>query len=568
MQCQTKVRTLLQRCLEKDPKHRLRDIGDWQLLLQEAPSANATSAVRSGRLGWTAAALLFVTGGTLALFHFREMPPEVRVVSSTLLPPEGADFSFDAPSALPALSPDGRRIVFGAKPKNGKTTLWLRQLDSPSAQPLPETGDAVLPFWSPDSRWVAFGQGDKLKKIDVHGGPPVVITDLHGPFRGGNWNRDGVILFGTLQDGSHGLFRVASSGGMASPATTLERQSGNHLFPWFLPDGRHFLYTSRETGDIPVRVGSLDEPGEAGKVVAQASSNAVYAQGHLLYLRENTLMAQPFDLNRLETAGEGVPLAEGVPTYTHPSRGAGFSVSATGLLVYQTGAILTPSKIVWKDRQGKMLGDLGESPGRIFAIALSPDGRRLAVLIVDLNRKQDIWIYEVASGIPTRFSFDPTAASNPVWSSDGSMLYFASDRRGQWDLFRKPSNGASTEELLLGDSATKYPESVSPDGKLLLYSRRDDKTGYDIWVHPLEQAQAAGRPEPRPFLQAPSNQTVSQFSPDGHWVAYQSEESGHFEVYVAPFPAPAANGRFLMEAGCFLVGDVTAKSCFMRPTAN
>jgi eukaryotic-like serine/threonine-protein kinase len=257
----------------------------------------------------TITAVFALATAALALLHFRETPPELRAVNTTLLPPENAEFDFTTPFATPALSPDGTRIVFGAKAQDGKQQLWLRRLDSPTAQPLPGTDGAASPFWSPDSRWVAFGQETKLKKIDIQGGPPVAITDLLAPFRGGSWSPQGVIVFGV--NGPGPILRVAAAGGTAVPATAGDKNTERvaHRYPWFLPDGRHFLYTNAQTGDIPVRVGSLDEPAKPGKVVAQAHSTAAYSQRHLLYLRENTLMAQPFDLDRWEATGEAVPVA-------------------------------------------------------------------------------------------------------------------------------------------------------------------------------------------------------------------------------------------------------------------
>jgi Tol biopolymer transport system component/tRNA A-37 threonylcarbamoyl transferase component Bud32 len=549
-----RARRLLTRCLEKDPKKRLRDIGDaWALLDTESATA-APSRSRLGMTGWIAAAALFaVSTAALAFVHFREKPPVARVLNVTLLPPDGAEFDFGAPIAMPALSPDGTRIVFGARPKDGRTQLYVRRLDSNTPQPLPGTEGAGFPFWSPDGRWVGFGQGSKLKKIDTQGGPAITVTDVpEGSFRGGSWSPRGVIIFGTNTGAS--ILRVAVAGAKAAPATGVEPRTqsggeGNPLYPWFLPDGRHFLYTSRQSGDIPVRVGSLDEPGKPGKVVAQAHSDAVYAQGHLLYLRENTLMAQPFDPNELETTGEAVPVAEGVPTFVAPSRCAAFTVSAGGLLAYQSGADRSRSRLVWKDRQGKTLGTLGDSPYGIVTLALAPDGKRLAAAIRDgvLSVNANIWIYDTVRGIPTRFTFGATGDRAPVWSPDGNTIYFGSLRAGSVDLFRKPSNGAATEELLLNDPKAKSPDSVSPDGQLLLYHSSSGKS--DLWLLPLAPARSGGKPEPRVFLQTQFDEGWGRFSPDGRWVAYESTESGQSEIYVAPFPGPGGKRQISSGGG-------------------
>jgi eukaryotic-like serine/threonine-protein kinase len=550
------VRKLLERALAKDRRQRLQAIGEARIILEQGSDQGGMEVSvqpKASKLPWVVAALLGVALAGVSFIHFREAPPEARVVNATLLPPDGAEFDFNNPNALPALSPDGTRIVFGAKPKDGKTQLWLRRLDSSVAQPLPGTEGADFPFWSPDSRWVAFGQERKLKKIDVQGGPPVALTDLAAQFRGGSWSPAGVIVFAVNNTGSP-LQRVSAAGGMPVPATTLEPGKGSspHMYPWFLPDGRHFLYTSRQDGDIPVRVGSLDEPGKLGKVVAQAHSNVVYAQGHLLYLREDTLMAQPFDADRLVTTGEAAPLAEGVPTFRQPSRGAGFTVSANGVLLYQSGVAGSRPRLVWKDRQGKVLGNLGEPSGRIYDTVLSPDGKSLAVSLREssrINLPSDIWIYDIARGIPTRFTFDPALDGSPVWSPDGSTLYFESSRRGAPDLFRKTSNGAGAEELLLGDAIAKIPTSASPDGKLLLFERRGEQTGTDLWVLPLTPGPSGGKPEPRVFLGTPFYEGQGQFSPDGRWVAYVSNESGPNEVYTAPFPGPGGKRQISSGGG-------------------
>ncbi len=553
------IRELLQRCLNRDARKRLRDIGEARIAIEEAlnradrepETAPVFVPQKRAILPWTIAAILTAALAGLAFVHLRQAPPETQVMSTTLLPPDGAEFDFGTSFALPALSPDGKYIVFGAKPKNGETDLWLRRLDSPASQPLRGTAGAVFPFWSPDSRWIAFGQGNKLKKMDILGGPAVTVTDFLGDFRGGSWSPAGFIVFGKNGGSDHSLLRVAVAGGTTTPVATSAAQNGaapNPVYPWFLPDGRHFLYTTQQLGDIPVRVGSLDEPGKPGKVVAQANSNAVYSQGHLLYLRDRTLMAQPFDPGRVETKGEAVPVAEGVPTFPQPSRAAAFTVSAGGLLLYQSvEAAATQSRVLWKDRQGKTLGSLGESTGQIVSIALSPDGKHLAAEIIDHNTARGIWIYDTARGIPTRFTFDPANDVYPLWSPDGSTIYFASTRLGQSDLFSKPSNGDSAETLLFRDSVTKFPDGVSPDGKLLLFQRRDETTRYDMWLLPLEQAQSVGKPQPRVFLQTPFNEGVGKFSPDGHWVAYESDESGQDEVYAAPFPGPG--GKHQISSG-------------------
>ena len=541
-----RVHKLLSWCLEKDRKQRLSSISDARRLLLPSEAADAAAPAPpapKGRawLPWAIATFVLLALMPMNVLHYLETPPPQPVIIATLLPPENADFDFNGTYPLPAISPDGTRIVFGARQKGGRAQLWLRRLDSQTAQPLPGTEGAGLPFWSPDSRWIGFGQGSKLKKIDIQGGPPVPVTDLPADFRGGSWNSEGVIVFGVLNNGP--LLRVAASGGMAVAASSGQ----SHRYPWFLPDGRHFLYATNQAGDMPVQVGSLDEPAESGKVVAQAHSPAVYAQGHLLFLRENTLMAQPFDAVRLETTGEAMPVAEGVPSFTQPLRLGGFAVSPAGLLTFLSGTNGEQAQLLWKDRFGKVLGNLGERIPIIGNVAISPDQKSAAV---GFGTVQDLWIYDAARGLPTRFTFDPAIDREPVWSPDGKTLYFVSARgKGNFNVYRKASNGTGAEELLLEDAVDKSPTSFSPDGRLLLYSRNDPKTSSDIWILPLTQEAGGAKPEPRVFLQTPFNEARPQFSPDGQWVAYESNESGQREVYAAPLPGPGGKRQISSGGG-------------------
>ena len=549
------VQTLLRRCLDRDVRSRLRDIGEARIAIAKylanpaaslpAPDHALPSRDRKGAvLSWSLTTLLFLLAATLSFLHFRETPPDLHAVNTTLLAPDGAEYDYSAPVALPALSPDGTRIVFGAKVKDGKQQLWLRRLDSPTAQPLPGTENAAAPFWDPTSRWIGFGQETKLKKIDIQGGPPIAIADITPPLRGGSWNTQGVILYATANSAGP-VMRVAASGGTVAPASPANEGAARYV--WFLPDGRHFLYIAAQAGDIPVRVGSLDQAAKPGKIVTQANSNAVYAQGHLLYLRDSTLMAQPFNPEKLETTGEPVPVAENIPTFTSPSRIAGFTVSPAGLLVYLTGASGGQSRLVWKDRQGKALDNVGEPKPVLVGVEISPDGKRAVTVGRDLTSSNttDLWIYDLARGIPTRFTFDPKTDRDPVWSPDGATIYFASDRQGYFSLYRKPSNSAA-EELLLQDSAHRpeVPSSVSPDGKLLLYTSSASGPS-SLWVLSL-----TGKPEPRVYLQAPPFGIGNgRFSPDGHWVAYQSNESGQNQIYAAPFPGPGGKRQISVAGG-------------------
>jgi Tol biopolymer transport system component len=523
------LRRLLKSCLEKDPKKRLQAIGDMRLLLEDAaPPMVAPSRQQLGTAAWAVAGAAVLAAAFLAFIHFRETPPAAPVVRSTILPPANTTLDFPQGVGLPALSPDGQRIVFGAQTADGKRPLWVRALDGLTAQSLAGTEGAAFPFWSPDSRFIAFFADGKLKKIDASGGPALTLADARLG-RGGSWNRDGVIVFApgvgdTLQ-------RVPSAGGASSPVSTIQGS-----FPWFLPDGRHIVYQAQRNA---INVGSLDgAPSQA----LGTGSNALYAQGHLLFLREDTLLAQPFDTRRLATAGEAVPVAERVQTVLDSGRVGAFSVSETGLLAYREGAASRGGILTWFDRSGKRGTAVGEA-ARQTLFEFSPDRTRVAAVVQDqAGAGEDVWIYDVARGLRTRFTFDAARDTLPVWSPDGHSIVFSSNRKGNFDLYRKAVDSVAAEELLYADDLNKRPTSWSADGKLLLYDAIEPKTGRDIWVLPLPERPGVAV-KPSLVLQTAFNEADARFSADGRWILYSSDESQRYEVYVTPFPlAPAGPG--------------------------
>jgi serine/threonine protein kinase len=531
-----RARVLLKWCLEKNPAKRLRDIGDARLFLDEGADVFVRTEVRPTHyrnLGWVVAAAMAVLA--VATWLSFDSPAEKRTLRiSSLLAPEGSEFNFVSVGsfiAIPTLSPDGTRLVFGARSPDGKATqLWVRSLDSQTAQPLPGTEGATQPFWSPDSRYVAFGSAaDKaLMKIDVLGGPPVTITALGDTFRGGSWNADGVIIFADNTRQSP-IMKVSQAGGTPVPASAVEKDKDTfgHRSPWFLPDGRHFLYLAPHgAGPNAIRVGSLDDATTPGKEVAEADSNGQFSQGHLLYLRGSTLMAQPIDVDRLATTGDARAIAEGIPTSLQPGRVAHFTVSASGLLVYPGRASETAnSRLVWKDRSGTQLSTLEEVQGRVVEIQLSPDRKQLLASLTE-RTNNDLWIYDIASSRRVRFTFDPGAEPYAVWTPDGKTIIW---RNGRGDLYRKTSDLTGADQVLFPGPALT-PASVSPDGKMLLHV----KGGVDIWVLPLMNA--PGVPiTPRAILDTSAGENHPQFSPDGKWLAYTSSESGTREAYVIDY---------------------------------
>ncbi len=477
----------------------------------------------------------------IALIHLREVPPETSVIRATILPPDNTTFDFAQGLGLPALSPDGRRIVFGARTADGATPLWVRSLDALTAQPLAGTDGATFPFWSPDGQFIAFFADGKLKKIDASGGPALTLTDA--PLgRGGSWSRDGVIVF----EGDVGgpLLRVSSAGGASSPVT---RESGS--FPWFLPDGQHFLFQGSRADAAsalaPIRVASLDG---APTATIGTGSNALYAQGHLLFLREGTLMAQPFDAERLTTTGEAVPVAEQVQGVLNSGRVGAFSVSETGLLAYREGAGASGAFLTWFDRSGKQGTAVGDA-ARLNEFRFSPDGQRVAVAVQD-RAGFDIWIYDVSRGLRTRLTFDAASDRYPVWSPDGASIVFASNRKGKFDFYRKAVDSVGAEELLYANDLDKTPTSWSADGKWLLYDAFDPNSNTrDLWALPLTPERPGTALKPFLVLQTTFTEVDAQFSPNGQWILYGSNESQRNEIYVTPFP-PSPSGLLVASGRC------------------
>ncbi len=548
------VRTLLRRCLQKDPRERLRAAGDALLELKQPPAAEAilpprAAGARPRAMVWAitaTAALATAIALLLALVHFREAPPEQRLIKLTLLPPDKTSFG-----AI-AVSPDGRRVAFTATDASGKTQLWVRPLDALAAQPLAGTEGARHPFWSPDSRWIGFSAEGKLQKIEAAGGPPQRLASA--PPYGGAWSRDGVIVFAPSFNSP--LMEVPAAGGEPKPVTQMDasRQEISHRWPQFLPDGRHFLYFihSGQPERQGIYLGSLDskEMGakEKTRLLATDSSAAYAGPGYLLFVRERALMAQRFDTGKLELSGEAFPVAEpvGVGAGTRRAR---FSVSESGVLVYDS--IGGGNQLVWLDRSGKPLETLGP-PGLYWSVDLSPDGRRVAASRTDPQTGSiDIWLFDLARNSSSRFTFHPANEGTSVWSPDGRRIAFFSSRDGPLNLYQKPASGAGEEELLLKTNANKYPTDWSRDGRFLLYTGFDPKTRADLWVLPLSAEPKNAERKPMLFLRTEFVERNGRFSPDGKWVAYESDESGRFEIYVRAFSPgqPGSGGKWPVSTG-------------------
>ena len=551
---------IVRRCLEKKPERRFHSAHDLGFALEAltAPSdsslktqttavtQNQTGAGRFGLLrnawlGWiVAGAFLLLTLGLAWTYFTRPSPSDARVMRLSILPPEKATL---IAGQAPTVSPDGTHLVFVVTDAMGKTVLYLRALDSPAAQPLVGTDGGMLPFWSPNGREIGFFAGGKLKKIEIAGGQPVTLADAPVP-RGGSWNQDGVIIF--LPAPPAPTLRISAAGGVPTPLNSVDIPNGEfpRSFPQFLPDGRHYLFLSggsRKAGTRFISIGSLDS--KETKAVLTTDFSAVYAKpGYLLFRREAMLMAQKFDAERLELSGDPFPLAEqvGFDGITYQML---VSASDQGVLAYQSlGAGKT--QLVWFDREGKKSGVAG-APGDYSDLALSPDDKRLAFFRVDPDTgNADIWLMDLASGEPSRFTFDTAVDFAPIWSPDGERIAFASLREGAPNLFQKMANGSGQEDPLYQSPLAKLPSDWSNDGRFLLCGTVDPKTKYDLWVLSI-----GGDRKWEVFWQTPANESRAMFSPNGRWVVYESDESGKKEIYVQSFPASGAKWQISVSGG-------------------
>jgi len=532
-------------CLAKDPDGRWQSAsdlrGELQWIAHAGSQASARAPVVAGRwrrerVAWASVALLSLLAATLvSVARFREPAPKVELSRVQIAPP-GGSYTF-------TLAPDGRTLAFIAPSPGGRTrSVWVRKMDSLEPRALPGTEDAnTPPFWSWDSRFVAFQAGGKLKKVDLTGGLPQTICDAPLTLLGGAWNRDGVIIFG---DGR--IMRVSEAGGVATPVTLAS--PAFHFFPSFLPNGHDFVYLRYVSPqDSGIYLGSLDARPEQQRSerLLETPLMSTYAPsldpttGHLLFMRDGTLLAQPFDARRLALAGEAVPVAERVGIFLLSAQ---FSTSATGVLAYRKAGT-TLSRLVSYDRAGTAVRTVGE-PGAFWDVALSPDGTRVATN-VDEGRATGggISVLEVAQGVANPFTFDSAPDGAPVWSWDGHRIAFVASRLGGVGVYQKGSgSGGQEQELLRPTSALKLTNDWSRDGRSLLFSSRDPKTKSDLWVLPLTGDGAAAGP-PVPFVRTEFNERQGQFSPDTHWIAYVSDESGRSEVYALPFPASSGEGR-------------------------
>lgn len=542
---------VIRKCLAKEADARWQSAYDiaeelkWisEMGSQPGVAVSRTRRFRRETLGWTAAGLALILAVALAARQAQRAEPIQRYIAS-IVPPAGTSFDFGGPKAgALTISPDGKHLTFVGAGADGINRLWVRNLWTGESRALQGTEAAQYPFWSPDGRQIGFFADRRLKTIPVEGGATVILCDVNDA-RGGSWSHDGLIVFAPhWRDPIH---KVPASGGAPAAITKLDqsRSETTHRWPHFLPDGKHFLYlagshiSDTTSGNNAIYVGSID--GGEPRLLLRARSNAVYAGGHLLFLREQKLLAQRFDPKSLRLEAEPIMLADGV-RYETGFFQAVFAASDR-VLVYQLGGSATRTSINWINRKGENVGRFAE-PGVFFAVSISPDQKTVAV---DHGDPGDLWLYDLERGVRSRFTFDAMTEGGAIWSPDGKSLLYWSDRNGPFNLYRKDIGSGAETRLTTDPNFAEGPLDWSRDGRYWIIMREDirKRDRSDLWIVPSDA------PEKKfPYIATPFDEWDARFSPDGKLVAYVSDESGRNEIYVATFPKPTEKWQISDSGG-------------------
>jgi Tol biopolymer transport system component len=563
------IRALLRRCLQKEMNKRARDAGDARIEIEEALAAPVTAELtttaptkRFRTLGWRAlifglsAVLLGAAIAGLAVWNLKPAPaPTLQPVTRTVINlPSGQQLAGLENGPAVVLSPDGTRLAYSAF-QGGNQQLYLRALDSVEATPIPGTEGAMNPFFSPDSQWLGFFADGKLKKVSVSGGAAVTLAVASNP-GGASWGSQGIIAFAPTQVGA--LQQMQEAGGTPQPLTHFEKADATHRWPEFLPGGRALLFAAAPNsinfsiGQIAVQ---LVGTGERRNLIQAGMSPRYAPSGHLIYAQGGSLMAVPFDPQRLATTGTAIPVVEGV--LQSPFSGAvQYSFSNSGSLVYISGGLQSAqNRLVWVNRKG-IEQPLAAPPRAYLNPRLSPDGRRVGVTITEQD--SHIWTYDLRETF-TRLTFEGNANNGAVWTPDGKRITFSTNPKGgPLNIYWLLADGSGGLERLTTSQYLNAPMSWSPDGKLLAFFEVNPTTQRDIWVLRMSDRKLL------PFLQTPFNEAVPRFSPDGRWLAYISDESGRYEIYVQSYPGPGGKWQISTEGGTEPAWNGNGRELFYR----
>jgi Tol biopolymer transport system component len=558
-----RLHELIERCLRKKPKQRLQAIGEARIVLEEyqadpvsfeqaLPDATASPPSRPvwrQVMPWAMAFAVIAAMTAVVLTALTGQQSAETAIRFQVPPPEGRGFQLDSTRPGPAVvSPDGRSLAFAAWDTDGQVRIFVRNLDEVQPRVLAGTENAQYPFWAPDSKNLGFFAEGKLKKVSASGGQPLTLCDAPDG-KGGSWSPDGVILF--APSASATLQRVSQLGGEPVDVTEFDEQRGDdsHRHPRFLPDGKSFIYLARFPAGAAegqaVVAATLD--GDDEKLIVRSPAAAEYASGYLLFLRERTLMAQPFDPDRFELSGEPVPIADEIVLISTGTAQGVFSASQTGVLAVQSGLLSADLVLRWRGRDGQEIEAIGEPARFTDDIRLSPDERTAIVQIrAEEGDNRDLWVVELDRRLRTRFTFGPEGDDSPVFSPDGqTVIWTVTDSRENFALNRKTIGGAGDGERLDEFDKEVWPAAWHPGSDVLLLARQEAVAPVNLDL----MTWRIGDDQPQPWLGTEFIEYDGSFSPDGRWLAYGSNESGEFEVYVAPFPGPGRKWQVSVGGG-------------------